>query len=241
MADPSIDSNKDTGGTPVAFNSEKGPTTSKQKLTDRPSVVKYLTMSAMSPRTFGRLAAGVGIPGVGGTDIANATPGNATRLTQVDLDRIIGGQANTLLNRLRSTDQQSAVNYAVGVAFAYPNQTFNPFYLYGDAAAQTPPTERTLFVNGHLLKTQGRPWAALGVDDSDRPLAGRQTDRSQPGTKRPDLHGPQSTPSSPLDVKTTDRLMTIGELAAALELPPGSCVTTRNFEELAPLPHAHSR
>jgi beta-lactamase class C len=107
-------------------------------------------MSGISRRTFGRLAAGVGILGIGGPAVAGATPA-ATTLTQADLDRIIGGQANTLLGRLRST--QAGVNYAVAVAFAYPNQGFNPFYMYGDVGAQTPPTERTLFAIGSLTKT----------------------------------------------------------------------------------------
>jgi CubicO group peptidase (beta-lactamase class C family) len=129
-------------------------------------------MSAMSRRDFARLAAGVGIISLGGSAVACAakpgpqraeqtqtatpTPDARTRpikLTQADLDRIIGGQANTLLDSLRSKTNQPGVNYGVAVAFAYPNHQFSPFYVYGTVADQTPPTERTIFAIGSITKT----------------------------------------------------------------------------------------
>jgi CubicO group peptidase (beta-lactamase class C family) len=109
-------------------------------------------MSGMSRRTFGHLAAGLSVLGLGGY-AANAAPGAGTRLTQAQLDGIIGRQANILLNRLRSANHQPDVGYAVAVAFACPNQTFNPYYMYGDVGGQTPPNERSLFAIGSLTKT----------------------------------------------------------------------------------------
>ncbi|MDT5279458.1 MAG: hypothetical protein QOJ20_653 [Mycobacterium sp.] len=129
-------------------------------------------MRGMSRREFARLAARVGVLGIGGTAVAcTAPPGSkpaeqtqtATvapdppagpiKLTQEDLDRIIGDQANALLESLRSKTNLPGVNYGVAVAFAYPNQQFNPFYMYGTVADQTPPTERTIFAIGSITKT----------------------------------------------------------------------------------------
>jgi beta-lactamase class C len=129
-------------------------------------------MRGVSRREFARVAAGVGILGLGGAAAAcgappatkpseqteTATPAPDARakpikLTQADLDRVIGDQANTLLDRLRSKTNQPGVNYGIAVAFAYPSHQFNPFYMYGTVADQTPPTERTIFAIGSITKT----------------------------------------------------------------------------------------
>lgn len=129
-------------------------------------------MRSMSRRGFAGLAARVGVLGIGGTAVACAAPpgpkpseptqtatvapdapARPIKLTQEDLDRIIGGQANALLDKLRSKTNRPDVNYGVAVAFAYPNQQFNPFYMYGTVADQTPPTERTIFAIGSITKT----------------------------------------------------------------------------------------
>lgn len=134
-------------------------------------------MDGISRRHFGRMAAGVGILGLGGsiaacggrtqqpqtarqtsqqTQSAAAATGPGTRpinLTQADLDTIIGDQANALLNQLRSRAAQPAANFAVAVAFASPNHQFNPFYMYGTVADQTPPNERTIYAVGSITKT----------------------------------------------------------------------------------------
>jgi beta-lactamase class C len=135
-------------------------------------------MSGMSRREFGRLAAGMGVLGLGGAAVACGGPSTAPeqtetanpgldartrpiRLTQADVDRIIGNQANTLLDNLRS--KTSGVNYGVAVAFAYPNRQFNPYYMYGTVADQTPPTPRTLFAIGSITKTFTTALFANGV------------------------------------------------------------------------------
>lgn len=134
-------------------------------------------MSGMSRREFGRLAAGIGVLGLGGaaaacgpsappeqTETATPVPDARTqpiRLTQADLDRIIGNQANTLLQRLQA--KTPGVDYGVAVAFAYPNHQFNPYYMYGTVAPQTPPTPRTLFAIGSITKTFTTAMFANGV------------------------------------------------------------------------------
>ena len=129
-------------------------------------------MRGMSRREFARIAAGAGVLGIGGTAVACATPPGPKpseqtptasvapdvrirpiKLTQADLDRIIGDRANALLDSLRSKTNQPGVNYGVAVAFAYPKHQFNPFYMYGAVADQMPPTERTIFAIGSITKT----------------------------------------------------------------------------------------
>ncbi len=87
------------------------------------------------------------------------------RLTQADLDRIIGDRAQTLLGHLRA--KAPGPNYGVAVAFAYPNHQFNRFYMYGTVAEQTPPTARTIFSIGSVTKTFTAALFANGV--STRP------------------------------------------------------------------------
>jgi CubicO group peptidase (beta-lactamase class C family) len=139
-------------------------------------------MRDMSRRNFGRLATQVGVLGVTGCAVAcgspsppehtlpteTATPNPDARvrpikLTQADLDRIIGDQANMLLDNLRAKTNQPGRNYGVAVAFAYPNQQFNPYYMYGTVADQTPPTERTIFAIGSITKTFTAALFANGV------------------------------------------------------------------------------
>lgn len=127
-------------------------------------------MGDMSRREFGWLATELGIIGVSGPLTAgcspspqpsaaplggpSAQPTRATtpavpenskprpiRLTQADLDRIIGNHANTLLDHLRA--RAPGLNYGVAVAFAYPKHEFNRFYMYGTVAEKAPPNERT--------------------------------------------------------------------------------------------------
>jgi CubicO group peptidase (beta-lactamase class C family) len=136
-------------------------------------------MSGISRREFGRFAAGVGVLGLGATAAAcgPSTPPEQTqtanplpyatsrpiRLTQVDLNRIIGNHANTLLDNLHSKTNQPGANYGVAVTFAYPNHQFNPYYMYGTVAEQTPPTPRTLFCIGSITKTFTTALFANGV------------------------------------------------------------------------------
>ncbi|MGH3596176.1 MAG: serine hydrolase domain-containing protein, partial [Mycobacterium sp.] len=132
----------------------------------------------MSRREFGRLAAGVGVLGLGGaaaacggpssapeqTETATPVPDARTQpisLTQADLDQIIGNHANTLLNNLQS--KTPGVNYGVAVTFAYPNHQFNPYYMYGTVGGQAPPTPRTLFAIGSITKTFTTAMFANGV------------------------------------------------------------------------------
>jgi CubicO group peptidase (beta-lactamase class C family) len=118
-------------------------------------------MSAMSRRQFARLAAGVGVLGLGGTvPAARAQP---IRLTQADVNRIIGNHAHTLLDSLHSKTNQPGANYGLAVAFAYPNHQFNPYYMFGTVADQTPPTPRTLFAIGSVTKTFTTALFANGV------------------------------------------------------------------------------
>jgi CubicO group peptidase (beta-lactamase class C family) len=77
------------------------------------------------------------------------------------LDRIIGDHARTLLEHLRS--KAPGPDYAVAVAFAYPNHQFNPFYMYGTVAEKTPPTSRTIFAIGSITKTFTAALFANGV------------------------------------------------------------------------------
>jgi beta-lactamase class C len=135
-------------------------------------------MNGMSRRQFGRLAAGVGVLGLSGAACSGqrssqppeqtetANPGldartRPIRLTQAQLDRIIGNQANTLLDNLRS--KTPGVNYALAVAFAYPNHHFNPYYMYGAVADQGPPTPRTIYAIGSITKTFTAAMFANGV------------------------------------------------------------------------------
>jgi beta-lactamase class C len=100
------------------------------------------------------------------TETANPRPDARTRpirLTQADLNRIIGNHAQTLLENLHSKSNQPAANYGVAVAFAYPNRQFNPYYMYGTVADQTPPTPRTLFCIGSITKTFTTALFANGV------------------------------------------------------------------------------
>lgn len=118
-------------------------------------------MSGLSRRRFGKLAGGVGVLGLGGTvPDARTQP---IRLTQADLNRIIGNHARTLLENLHSKSNQPGANYGVAVTFAYPNQQFNPYYMYGTVADQTPPTPRTLFAIGSITKTFTTALFANGV------------------------------------------------------------------------------
>jgi beta-lactamase class C len=137
-------------------------------------------MNGISRREFGRLAADVGMLGVAGTlaacgspsappraeptETATPIPDTRTRpirLTQADVDRIIGDHAHTLLDHLRS--KASGPDYAVAVAFAYPNREFNRFYMYGSVAERTPPTPRTIFSIGSITKTFTATLFADGV------------------------------------------------------------------------------
>lgn len=137
-------------------------------------------MTAVSRRDFGRLAAQAAILSVTGAAVACSSPRQQTeptesatpqfdarlkpiRLTQADLDRIIGNQANMLLDALRSKTEQPGKNYGVAVAFAYPNHQFNPYYMYGTVADQTPPDERTIFGIGSITKTFTAALFANGV------------------------------------------------------------------------------
>src|ERR1700757_3982452 len=136
-------------------------------------------MSGISRREFGRLAAGVGVLGLGATAVAcgpptapeqteTATPvpdarTGPIRLTQADLDRIIGNHAHTLLDNLHSKTNQPGANYGIAVTFAYPDHQFNPYYNYGTVADQTPPTPRTLFCIGSITKTFATALFANGV------------------------------------------------------------------------------
>ncbi len=136
-------------------------------------------MRGLSRREFGRFAAGVGVLGLGATaaacgpstppeqtETANPAPEATTRpirLTQADLNRIIGNHANTLLDNLHTKTNQPGANYGVAVAFAYPNRQFNPYYMYGTVADQTPPTPRTLFCIGSITKTFTTALFANGV------------------------------------------------------------------------------
>jgi len=136
-------------------------------------------MGGMTRREFGRLAAGVGLLGAGApaTACGQATPPEQTetanpvrdattrpiRLTQADLNRIIGNHAQTLLANLHAKTNQPGANYGVAVAFAYPNRQFNPYYMYGTVADQTPPTPRTLFCIGSITKTFTTALFANGV------------------------------------------------------------------------------
>ena len=136
-------------------------------------------MSGISRREFGRLAAGVGVLGLGATAVAcgaptapeqteTATPvpdarTGPIRLTQADLDRIIGNHAHTLLDNLHSKTNQPGANYGIAVTFAYPDHQFNPYYNYGTVADQTPPTPRTLFCIGSITKTFTTALFANGV------------------------------------------------------------------------------
>jgi CubicO group peptidase (beta-lactamase class C family) len=147
-------------------------------------------MGGISRRGLGRLAAEVGIFGLtgglaGGTAACSApstppgsrptqttTPVPQTRtrtppikLTQADLDRIIGDHANKLLDHLRA--KASGLNYGVAVAFAHPNHQFNRIYMYGTVADETPPTPRTIFAIGSITKTFTAALFANGV--STRP------------------------------------------------------------------------
>jgi CubicO group peptidase (beta-lactamase class C family) len=118
-------------------------------------------MSEMSRRRFGKLAGGVGVLSLGGTvPDARTQP---IRLTQADLNRIIGNHAQTLLKNLHSKSNQPGANYGVAVTFAYPNQQFNPYYMFGTVADQTPPTQRTLFAIGSITKTFTTALFANGV------------------------------------------------------------------------------
>lgn len=146
-------------------------------------------MGGISRRGFGRIAADVGIFGLAGglagtaacsapstpprsepTQTTTPVPQTRTRtpaikLTQADLDRIIGDHANKLLDHLRA--KAGGPNYGVAVAFAYPNRKFNPFYMYDTVADQTPPTPRTIFSIGSITKTFTAALFANGV--STRP------------------------------------------------------------------------
>ncbi|MCV7101597.1 serine hydrolase domain-containing protein, partial [Mycobacterium palustre] len=77
--------------------------------------------------------------------------GRPVKLTQADLNRIIGDHARTLLGNLRA--RAPGANYAVAVAFAYPGHDFERFYLYGGVADNSPPTPRTVFAIGSITKT----------------------------------------------------------------------------------------
>jgi beta-lactamase class C len=135
----------------------------------------------MSRRDLGRLA-GLGILGVTGAAVACGAPSpsqntlptatatprpdarvKSIKLNQSDLDRIIGDQANALLDNLRSKTNQPGRNYGVAVAFAYPNHQFQPYYMYGAVADGTPPTERTIFAIGSITKTFTAALFANGV------------------------------------------------------------------------------
>jgi beta-lactamase class C len=142
-------------------------------------------MGGISRRELGRLAAQVGTLGLTGGLAACGAPAappaqpNATtapaaptpnhvphtrtpvRLTQADLDRIIGDHAHTLLDRLRA--KAPGPNYAVAVAFAYPDHQFDRFYMYGSVAENTPPTARTIFGIGSITKTFTAALFANGV------------------------------------------------------------------------------
>jgi CubicO group peptidase (beta-lactamase class C family) len=135
-------------------------------------------MRDVSRREFGRLTAGLGILGAGGVACGNSqdnkpptqSPSDTLdartkpiRLTQTNLDQIIGNQANNLLDTLRSKTNQPGNNYAVAVTFACPNRQFNPFYMYGNVAANTPPNERTIFAIGSITKTFTTALFANGV------------------------------------------------------------------------------
>jgi CubicO group peptidase (beta-lactamase class C family) len=136
-------------------------------------------MDGISRRQFGRFAAGVGALGLTGAGACTAqrssqppeqtetaNPGldartRPIRLTQAQLDRIIGNQANTLLDNLRA--KTPASNYGLAVAFAYPNHQFNPYYMYGTVADQGPPTPRTIYAIGSITKTFTAAMFANGV------------------------------------------------------------------------------
>lgn len=137
-------------------------------------------MGAITRREFGRFAAEVGALGVSGALTACGSPApprskptaitttedpqprtRPTRLTQADLDRIIGDHAHTLLDRLRA--KAPGPNYGAAVAFAYPHHQFNPFYMYGTVAEKTPPTERTIFGIASITKTLTAGLFANGV------------------------------------------------------------------------------
>lgn len=140
-------------------------------------------MGGISRRGFGRLAAQAGVLGISGALSSCSEPANPAakppgsqpnptasstpaptrpiRLTQDDLDRIIGEQANALLDNLRA--KAPGRNYGVAAAFAYPNHGFHPFYMYGTVADRTPPTERTIFSVGSVTKTFNAALFANGV------------------------------------------------------------------------------
>lgn len=140
-------------------------------------------MGGISRREFGRLSAQMGVLGISGAlsacsaaqnpsakppgsqanPAATSTPSpvRPIRLTQADVDRIIGDHANALLDKLRA--KAPGRNYGVAVAFAYPNHGFHPFYMYGTVAERTPPTERTIFSAGSVTKTFNTALFANGV------------------------------------------------------------------------------
>lgn len=141
-------------------------------------------MVGFSRREFARLAARVGTAGLTGGLAACDTPppppraqptaatapapdhpahprARPIRLTQADLDRIIGDHAHTLLDHLRA--KAPGPNYAVAVAFAYPDHGFDRFYMYGSVADNTPPTPRTVFAIGSITKTFTAALFANGV------------------------------------------------------------------------------
>ncbi|BBX95740.1 serine hydrolase [Mycobacterium lacus] len=141
-------------------------------------------MGDITRRKFGRLAALAGVVGVSGaltscaapatppqsgpTETATPAPDTRARpirLTQADVDRIIGDHAHTLLDHLRA--KAPGRNYGIAVAFACPNRQFNRFYMYGTGAEQTPPTARTIFAIGSITKTFTAAPFANGV--STRP------------------------------------------------------------------------
>jgi CubicO group peptidase (beta-lactamase class C family) len=87
--------------------------------------------------------------------------GRPIKLTQADLDRIIGDHAHTLLDQLRA--KAPGLNNGVAVTFAYPNHQFNRFCMYGTVGDQTPPTPTTLFGIASITKTFTATLFANGV------------------------------------------------------------------------------
>jgi CubicO group peptidase (beta-lactamase class C family) len=152
-------------------------------LLDLPSG-KGSQVSSISRREFGRLATEAAMLGLTGTMAACGAPSTPSRsqptastaptpgqvldsrtrpikLTQADVDRIIGDHAHTLLEHLRS--RAPGPHYGVAVAFAYPHHQFNPFYMYGTVAEKIPPTSRTIFAIGSITKTFTAALFANGV------------------------------------------------------------------------------
>src|ERR1700731_4959233 len=93
-------------------------------------------MSGISRREFGRLAAGLGVLGLGATAVAcgPSTPPEQTetaapvpdartrpiRLTQADLNRIIGNHAHTLLDNLHSKTNKPGATYGTAAPLPSP-------------------------------------------------------------------------------------------------------------------------